>query len=439
MKKVLKPILIVIVIIATIIGGLYAGYTYSNSKKVVTVVPMTTYGMEGYWGDSIQSYGTVTADKSHTIYVDKGTEITAVNYKAGDHVNEGDVLFTVKKDSQDITGKELEVQKAKQAYDADVATLNRLENTTPIPEYISSSPDTRTRIDEDGNEYEVTIGTFYYNAETGELIGHEAVDGEGNVIEKYNEPKGYTPTQLKEKIEDVTSSLKKTDLQYRIAQNELNVMKNTDNTGAIKAAVSGTVSKVQNKDNYNNTQPFMIVAATDDYYISGTIGEFYLDSVHVGDVVSISSFESGLTADATITYISDSASTDTNNFYSGAGNTNSSNYEFRATLAPNSGIEIGSAVDITITPAGQEEGGFYISSYFIRKDASGSYVMKMNDDGVLEKVYVRIGKTLWGEMTEIKEGVTIDDYLAFPYGNGAIEGIKCEVGESIDESNGGLG
>lgn len=503
MKKIIKPILITVIIFGLVAGGLFFGFKYNQGKKTAEVVALTNYGMDGYWGDSIQSYGEVTSEKSQTLYLASGTEILSVNVAAGDHVNAGDVLMTVKKESQDIKGKELEVEKARQAYTADVLTLERLRNTTPIPEYIGSQEDTRTRtylvsrtyrlksgssfgsysagqkiyeesyskneyvdttyynslgdaldpsdsadaakIDdiknadksnfESEDEYtteEVTVGTFYYNAETGAIIGHEGVDEEGNIVEHYHAPEGYTPTQLKEKIEATENSLKKNDLAYRKIQNELEVMKNTDDNGTIVAKVSGTVSKVQSQDNYNNTQPFMIITATDEYYISGNVGEFYLDSVKVGDTVTISSWETGLTADATITHINDTPNTDNNNFYGGSGNTNSSQYEFKASFDKSSGIEIGTSVDINITPSNQEKGGLYIPNYFIRNDAAGNFVMKMNKKNELEKVYVKIGKNLWGSMTEVKSGLTMDDYLAFPYGNGEIEGISCKVVDSFN-------
>ncbi len=432
MKKSLKAILVIIIILAVIAGGLYGGYRYSQSKKTAKVVSLYTYGMDGYWGDSIESYGTVTSEKSQTAYLSSGTEILSVNVSAGDHVNEGDVLMTVKKESQDIPGKELEVQKAQQTYMSDAATLARLQTAVPIPEYISSSPDTRTRTDEDGNEYEVVVGTFYYNAETGAIIGHEGVDEEGNIREKYRPPEGYKPSELKEIIEQMTLTVQKDDLDLRIKQNELEVMKNTNDDGNIVAKVSGTVSKVQNKDNYNSTQPFVIVTATDEYYISGSIGEFDLENIELGDTVSISSWDTGVTAEAIISYISDSPSTSEDNYYYSSGNSNISNYEFKATFDKSSGIEIGSSVNISITPSDAAVGGFYIPAYFIRKDSSGNYIMKMNEEGFLQKEYVQLGKTLWGEMTEIKSGVTMDDYLAFPYGNGEIEGIKCETVDSLD-------
>ncbi len=509
MKK-LKPIIITIVILTLVSGGLYVGYKYNQSKKIAQVAGMSYYAMDGYWGDNIQSYGDVTSDKSQSAFIASGTEILSVNVAEGDHVEAGDVLMTVKKDSQDIDGKTLQVQKAGQALTFEKIKLDRLLNTTPIPEhmghqdvyrdktytsqkeyvlvnaanvagedypagnylaveYFSSNgektstsyfkPNGYDTYDEENESdkekinaiksyiesglssgdvdinqqtetYSWMESVLYWDYDNNKIVGEDIYDIEGKLI-KNGKPEGPTPSELKDLIDTQNVAYKRQDLEYRKAVNELDVMKNTTESGEILAKVSGTVSKVQNKDNYNNTQPFMVVAATDEYYISGSIGEFYLDSVHVGDTVSISSWESGATADAVITSISDTPS-ENNNFYGGSGNNNSSNYEFKASFDRSSGIEIGTAVDISITPAGQEQGGLYIPNYFVRKDSSGSYVMKMNDKNRLYKKYVKVGKTVWGSMIEIKDGVTMEDYLAFPYGNGAMEGVACEVVESFE-------
>lgn len=514
MKKIIKPLIVLVVIVGLVAGGLYGYFRYNQGKKVVEVVSLNLYGMDGFWGDSIESNGTVTSEKSQSSYVSSGTEILSVNFAEGDHVNEGDVLYTVKKESQNIRGKELEVEKARQTYTASVNRLERLENTTPIPEHIGSQADTRdityipeklytvkegctftvgentynsgyhvfsieydTSGEEIGRFYypndkiypfdeekdkdkieavkeelgkiedlttvfdvyeepistEITVGTFYYDTSNGQIIGHEGIGPHGEIREEYIQPVGYTPTQLEEALETTRKDLAHADLDLRIKQNQLDEMVNTNENGEIIAKVSGTVSKVQSADNYNSTQPFMIVSATDEYFISGTIGEFYLDSVHVGDTVSVMSWDNGMTADAVITEISENPTTDNNNYYyMGGGNTNVSNYSFKASFDRSSGIEIGAAVDITITPEGQDEGGLYIPNFFIRKDSGGNYVMRMNEKNKLEKVYIRIGKSLWGEMIEVKSGLTMDDSLAFPYGNGAIEGIKCKSVDSFE-------
>ena len=77
MKK-LKTILIAIIILAIIFGGVYIFYKYSQGKKTAEVVSMSSQGMDGYWGDNIESYGTVTSEKSQTTYISSGTEILSV-------------------------------------------------------------------------------------------------------------------------------------------------------------------------------------------------------------------------------------------------------------------------------------------------------------------------------------------------------------------------
>ncbi len=508
MKK-LKPIIIIIIIILIAALGLYFGYRYSRSKKTADVVAISSSAMDGYWGDTIQSYGDVTSEKSQTAYIASGTEIVSVNVAAGDHVNEGDVLMVVKKETQDINGKTLQLEKAAHNLKVEQLKLQRLENTTPIPEYMHSQEvyhDTdylaakgyvaseditidgldyhagdivvlytynvtgevtgttylypgfndnggnykeiedesktsniksyvenngdKFSIEEEHDTYSWLASILYLDGETQKIVGEDTFDIEGKQTHG-GKPTGLTPSQLKTEIDTQTMSVKKLDLEYRKLENELEVMKNTTDSGQIIAKVSGTVSKVQNKDNYNNTQPFIVVSATDEYFISGSIGEFYLGKVNVGDTVSVTSWENGVSAEAVITEISDSPSND-QNFYNGSGNSNSSNYAFKASFDRNSGIEIGTAVDITITPGDQEASGLYIPSYFVRKDSSGNYVMKMGDNNSLKKEYVKVGKTLWGSMVEIKSGITIEDYLAFPYGNGAMEGITCKIVDYIE-------
>ena len=60
--------------------------------------------------------------------------------------------------------------------------------------------------------------------------------------------------------------------------------------------------------------------------------------------------------------------------------------------------------------------------------AADQYVPK-DVNGKLAKQYVKTGKTYWGTMVEILEGVTLEDYLAFPYGDGAKEGAKTKQDE----------
>jgi len=66
----------------------------------------------------------------------------------------------------------------------------------------------------------------------------------------------------------------------------------------------------------------------------------------------------------------------------------------------------------------------------ISAEESGQFATTTSSYPV-EEVYVKVGKSLWGSMIEIKSGVTMDDYLAFPYGNGAVEGMNCKIVDSF--------
>lgn len=495
MKKFIKSTVIVLVCLIAIVGIIYGVYIYNQSKKVAKVTSMQNYAMDDYWGDSIESYGTVASDKAQTLYLTKEQKVKEVLVKEGDYVEAGDPLITIDNSSIDIRGEELLVQQEEQRLKVSQVKLNRLLNVKPVSDasrivsvsnectygysgyatytarenvgsYTVGSLVARIFYGMDGNaiytsyfdnsgsnikeqdltvelsdprikmEYHSDVGSYivstdYYDGDDNRYLGSDIYDGEGNIIEKYDFPEGMTKEQLKEALELQNSEVANLDLNLRREKLKLQQLHDSLGSGQITAKVSGTVTKVQDPEAINYNSSFMIITGTDDYYISGSIGEFYLDQINVGDVVTVSSWETGISVDAAITEINDSPSKD-GDFYS-SGNSNSSAYGFRASFDKNSGIELGTAVNISITPNNQD-GGLYLYSAFVRTDNTGSFVMKMNPDTqTLEKVYVSTGKKLWGSYSEIKSGdITMGDYIAFPYGNGEIEGVSCEIVDYLD-------
>ena len=79
--------------------------------------------------------------------------------------------------------------------------------------------------------------------------------------------------------------------------------------------------------------------------------------------------------------------------------------------------------------------GIYLENFFVRTEGDGrTYVMKQGDDGLLTKQYVETGRTVYGTMTEIISGVTLQDKLAFPYGNNVKEGAKTKEVDQLEYS-----
>ena len=81
---------------------------------------------------------------------------------------------------------------------------------------------------------------------------------------------------------------------------------------------------------------------------------------------------------------------------------------------------------------GNGDGSIYLDNAFIRKEGSRSYVMAVDENGKLEKRYVKTGKPLYGSYTEIRAGITNEDFLAFPYGSDVVEGAATETA-AMDE------
>ena len=86
-------------------------------------------------------------------------------------------------------------------------------------------------------------------------------------------------------------------------------------------------------------------------------------------------------------------------------------------------LQPGSYVSIMFSP-GSSEQGVYLENPFLRTEGGRSYVYLRGEDGRLEKRYVTTGKSLWGSYTEILDGITAEDFIAFPYGKNVKEGAQ---------------
>ena len=51
-----------------------------------------------------------------------------------------------------------------------------------------------------------------------------------------------------------------------------------------------------------------------------------------------------------------------------------------------------------------------------------------NEEGLLEKRFIQVGKDLWGSYTEVVSGLTADDWVAFPYGKDVRDGAPTREG-----------
>lgn len=244
---------------------------------------------------------------------------------------------------------------------------------------------------------------------------------------------------LAKAIVDKAQEVKEKEVNQRLAKLSLDKKIKELGDGNVYAEFDGTVKAVRNADEaYNNSEAVIELSGGGGYYVTGTLSEMELGSVKVGDTVSISSWMTGAACEGTIVSIDDYPTTNGNSW--GDGNRNVSYYPFKAFVEEDAALQANDYVDIQYQKAGTQEQGnsLYLQSWFIRTDNGKSYVMARNEDGRLEQRWVQTGRDLWGSYTQIRGGLTTDDYLAFPYGRDVVEGARTVEATPDELYNDGL-
>lgn len=237
-----------------------------------------------------------------------------------------------------------------------------------------------------------------------------------------------TQLDLNKAILEKAQAVKEQEVNLKVAKLKLDKKLAELGDGNVYAEFDGTVKTVRDPDEaYNNSEAVVELSGGGGYYVTGTLSEMDLGSVQVGDSVSISSWMTGAACEGTIVSIDDYPTSNSNNW--GDGNRNVSYYPFKVFVTEDANLQPNDYVDIQYQKvSAQQQAGssLYLQSMFIREDNGKSYVMARGDDGRLEQRWVQTGRDLWGSYTQIRGGLTIDDYVAFPYGRDVVEGAHTQ-------------
>lgn len=237
-----------------------------------------------------------------------------------------------------------------------------------------------------------------------------------------------TQLDLNKAILEKAQAVKEQEVNLKVAKLKLDKKLAELGDGNVYAEFDGTVKAVRDPDEaYNNSEAVVELSGGGGYYVTGTLSEMDLGSVQVGDTVSISSWMTGAACEGTIVSIDDYPTSNGNNW--GDGNSNVSYYPFKVFVTEDANLQPNDYVDIQYqkdTSAEESGSSLYLQSMFIRTDNGKSYVMARGEDGRLEQRWVQTGRDLWGSYTQIRGGLTIDDYVAFPYGRDVVEGAHTQ-------------
>lgn len=240
---------------------------------------------------------------------------------------------------------------------------------------------------------------------------------------------GYTAEELKQAIREQEDAIKEQNLLIRESQLKLKQYDRKLDNKIVKSRMDGVVTSAGSLDSAVSDEDFIVISGAAGLYLQGNVNELNLDTIHVGDAVNGTSYESGMSFSATITEISPYPNS-ADNYYGYGENSNASYYPFLAYIENSEGLSEGDVEYQIVKNTSSSD--IFLEKALIREDASGKqYVYLQGEDGLLKKQYVETGITVYGSAMEILQGVTLEDKIAFPYGKWVEDGAKTEEADSF--------
>lgn len=244
---------------------------------------------------------------------------------------------------------------------------------------------------------------------------------------------GNNKLQYTVQIQSMQVDLKEAELNLQAKEKEIakseEVMANT----TVTAPVTGRVTSINENggtDNYGNPLPYITIQQAGSFRIKGILSELQRGGIMEGTRMKIvSRTDSSVFWMGSVTlvdYENPSQENQNDMYYGGMADpmTASSKYPFYVELESSEGLLLGQHVYMEVD-TGEEEASSYpaISSAFICYDEDGSTYVWAENNGKLEKRIVTLGEyNFMVDSVEIVEGLSEEDYIAFPDPELCVEG-----------------
>jgi hypothetical protein len=225
---------------------------------------------------------------------------------------------------------------------------------------------------------------------------------------------GYTASQIAQMKADKEKEIKDLQFQVKMAEAEYAIKQTELSSGDVVAQIDGTVISLLSEEEAKLTmQPILKLSGGGGYYMEGSVSELEKDNIQIGQEVTVNDWNTGMQYTGTIQSVGDFPAAD--GYWNGMGNPNVTYYPFTVFIDGEADLQEGSYVSVMYSTATTEQ-GIYLENPFLRTEQGKTYVYVRGADGKLEQRFVTTGKALWGSYTEILEGLTAEDFVAFPYG-----------------------
>ena len=267
----------------------------------------------------------------------------------------------------------------------------------------------------------------------------------------------YTKEELEEAIRDKQAEIRSLEIEYQLDYVAFQILELEAESGEVYANFDGEVTYVGSADaSAGSDEPVITVSGDNAYVVETSIGELSLAKYKTGTECSLYCYDNGTNYSGKLTEISEYPTEDEYGYSSKV----ESYYPVKIAITDcPEPLSRGMYMEITMGDSGdipeedeitdetedaeEEENAETSSSSsslcllqaFILREGNNYYVMK-EVDGRIKKVYIKTGKIMsGGYMIEVTEGLSRNDFIAFPYSSSAEEGIHT-VHKSVDELTG---
>ena len=493
MKKWLKILIAVLFSAGFIAFGIYGLHRlklHNQNKRTIDVYPVSELAYDpDMWGGSDVVNGYVSVNQEQKVYINGDSVVDEIKVKAGDHVKAGSVMMSFDTSKQQIALelKASEVEIARANIELAQVELEELRNKKPVekkPPTTEAPTEATTETPADPT----ATGTDASNDQSAEADANQTPQEQESVPE--DDPDAMTQEEINEAIKAKEQEIEDLVIAYQLQEVAYEIQAYQAANGDVYANFSGIVKEVNDPDTAAaENKPLIVLGGENGYTVTANVGELSLAKVPKGAEVTMFCYDMGMNYNGVVTEVSEMPVEDGGYGYGGRvesyypvkiaimGDTTglSQNMYMEISLpsskeAAEASVDPSATGDIqpiaTYTDASSTDAGYAtytdatysdaaedifpeigmednapegegngsticIVNAFVKREGNRYYVMK-NDAGFLRKTYVKRGRIIGGYLTEIKEGITYDDYLAIPYMVDAEDGVRCVIKSTSD-------
>jgi len=242
---------------------------------------------------------------------------------------------------------------------------------------------------------------------------------------------GTTKLQYTIEIQSTQLDLKEAQLRLEAKRTEVQKAEELLENSTIVSPIKGRVQSINSSgtDHYGNPTAYITIQQSGSYRIKGILGELQRGSITEGNRIKIISrldeteFWGGVVT--LVDYENPSQGSDYDRYYGNSADemTSASKYPFYVQPDSTDGLLLGQHVYLEPEIEEFEHSGPSISSAFICYEEDGTAYVWAENRGKLTKRTVTLGAyNPMADLQEITEGLTADDYIAFPDPELCIEG-----------------